>query len=176
LKFPAGQYTLPWATGSVNSFTGLNNGASDLIMNLDFKYSTQLNGSNSMNANNQDGYSLGTVNGFTVSSDGTVTVSATNGHFRDLGQLALANFNNPEGLRRLSNNVFFQTPNSGIPQIGEAMTGGRGGISSSFLEGSNVDLSEEFTRMIITQRAIQANSKVITTASEVLQEANNLVR
>ncbi len=160
------------------SFTAaqLNNGAADITIVPDFSATTQLNGSYTMAVTLQDGYALGTANGFSINSEGVITISATNGYFREIGQIAMSIFNNAPGLSRIGNNLYKESVGSGNAQIGEPLVGGRGSITANYLEGSNVDLSEEFTRMIVTQRAFQANSKVITTASELLAETNNLIR
>ncbi len=93
-----------------------------------------------------------------------------------LGYVALANFNNAEGLEKVGTNMYSVTPNSGNPRIGLAGEGDLGAISPSSLEMSNVDLSEEMVNMIITQRGFQANSRVITTTDEMLEELVNLKR
>ena len=160
------------------SFTAaqLNNGAEDLTITPNFATVTQLNGDGTLAVTQQDGYALGTANGFGISSDGIITLSATNGYFMEIGQIAVANFNNAPGLTRIGSNKYQESIGSGNARIGAALVSGRGSITANYLEGANVDLSEEFTRMIVTQRAFQANSKVITTASELLAETNNLVR
>ena len=88
----------------------------------------------------------------------------------------MANFNNPQGLLAIGDNEFLETPGSGQPAIGTPSTGGRGNISGSMLELSNVDLAEEFTNLIISERGFQANSRVIVTNDNLLQEAINLTR
>ena len=152
------------------------NGADAMSITPAFTTTTQLRGEGTIAASVQDGYSLGTVNGFTIGSDGIIIASATNGQFREIGQIALATFSNPEGLIRSGSNLFLETPNSGLHQIDVPLSGQRGSVTSMYLEDSNVELSDEFTKMIVTQRAFQANSKVITTASDMLAEINNLIR
>ena len=100
----------------------------------------------------------------------------TNGLRTQVGQLALARFTNPTGLFRGPNTTFQAGLNSGEPEIGAANTGGRGIISSGYLEASNVDMAQEFTNMILAQRGFQASSRVITTSDEILQELVNLKR
>ncbi len=92
------------------------------------------------------------------------------------GPVAVATFSNNGGLIRAGDTVFEESRNSGLPQIGAAGTGDRGMMTPGTLEMSNVDLSEEFTSMIITQRGFQANSRIITTSDEMLQELVNLKR
>ncbi len=124
----------------------------------------------------QDGFGVGSLNSIIVAPDGTISGLFSNGDVRDLAQVALANFNNPQGLLAIGDNEFLETPGSGQPAIGTPSTGGRGNISGSMLELSNVDLAEEFTNLIISERGFQANSRVIVTNDNLLQEAINLTR
>jgi flagellar hook protein FlgE len=94
---------------------------------------------------------------------------------RVLSQLALATFSNPGGLTKAGSNLFQASNNSGLPNMGLAGEG-RGTLQSGSLEMSNVDLSEEFTEMITAQRGFQANTRIITTSDEILQELVNLKR
>ena len=123
-----------------------------------------------------DGYESGELTTFDINNLGQIVGQYTNGQNEVLGQVSVASFNNPEGLEKMGENIFAATENSGTPQIGEAGSGGRGSIASQSLEMSNVDLSEEFTNMIATQRGYQANSSLITTSDEMLQELVNLKR
>ena len=93
-----------------------------------------------------------------------------------LAQLALADFNNPAGLIRIGDNMYTVSANSGAPVLGFAAEGSRSTVTSGALEMSNVDLAQEFIKMITTQRAFQANSRVITTSDEILNELINLKR
>ena len=93
-----------------------------------------------------------------------------------LGQIALANFNNPPGLEKVGGSLYRTTVNSGVALLGAANTGGRGLLSSGALEMSNVDLAAEFTNLIVAERGFQANSRVITTSDEILQDLVNLKR
>jgi flagellar hook protein FlgE len=124
----------------------------------------------------QTGSPMGTLQSFTIGGDGTINGVFSNGRTRPLGQIALANFNNPGGLEKAGNSTYRATVNSGNAQIGAPGTGGRGSILSSTLEMSNVDLAAEFTNLIIAQRGYQANSRVITSSDELLQELVNLKR
>ena len=123
-----------------------------------------------------DGYAMGTLQGFSLSNDGTITGTYSNGLRQNLGQLAMASFNNPSGLEKAGNSSFRVAQNSGEPMVGVAGAGGRGVLSSGALEMSNVDLSEEFTSLIVAQRGFQANSRVITASDELLQDLVNLKR
>lgn len=127
-------------------------------------------------AGKQDGYAAGILESFALGSDGTITGSFSNGLKQDLGKIAMASFTNPSGLAKAGGSLFTTTVNSGDAQVGSAGTGGRGTLSAGSLEMSNVDLSTEFTQLIIAQRGFQANSRVITTSDEVLQELVNLKR
>lgn len=124
----------------------------------------------------QDGNTSGTLEGFSVDATGTVVGVFTNGERKALGQIMLAKFDNPMGLQKLGSNFFVDTRNSGEPQLGKASTSGFGAISPGNLEMSNVDISLEFTEMITTQRGFQANSRIITTSDEMLQELVNMKR
>ena len=99
----------------------------------------------------------------------------SNGQVQLLGQIALANFNNPEGLTKVGENLYQVSNNSGVPNVGIAGQD-MGTINGGTLEMSNVDLSEEFTEMIVAQRGFQANTRIITTSDEILQELVNLKR
>ncbi len=109
-----------------------------------------------------NGNPAGTLENYTIGSDGTITGSFSNGKTQVLGQVALANFTNPGGLLNIGNTLWQQSPNSGNPQVGTASTGQLGSIAAGELEGSNVSLANEFVNMIIAQQGYQANSKVIT--------------
>lgn len=113
---------------------------------------------------------------FNIDSSGNVTALYSDGKTHTIGQLAIANFNNPEGLEKAGNNNYVESNNSGQAQIGRAGEEGHGFIRQGFLEMSNVDLANEFTEMIVTSRAYQANSRSITTSDEMLQELINLKR
>jgi flagellar hook protein FlgE len=95
---------------------------------------------------------------------------------QSIGQLALATFTNPGGLEKAGNSSYRAGDNSGNPLVGQANTGGRGTLSAGALEMSNVDLAEEFTGLIVAQRGFQANSRVITTSDEILQDLVQLKR
>jgi flagellar hook protein FlgE len=113
---------------------------------------------------------------FNISDTGIITGVFSDSENRVLGQLSMANFANPDGLNKAGSNTFTPTNNSGAAQIGISGTEGRGGIIPSALEMSNVDLSEEFAEMIVAQRGFQANTRMITTSDEILQELVNLKR
>ena len=111
-----------------------------------------------------------------VSQDGSVFYVDVNGQLQFAGQLLMAKFPNASGLEKTGSNYFQVTANSGNPLVQVGTQAGIGSIQSGFLEMSNVDLSEEFTEMIVAQRGFQANSRIITTSDEILQELVNLKR
>jgi len=118
----------------------------------------------------QDGTQVGTLASFSVGNDGTITGAFTNGLTRPIGQVALATFSNPEGLVDSGNNLFSTGPNSGTPVITTAGNLGTGRVIGGSLELSNVDLAEEFIRLIQTQTGYSANSRVISTTDQLLQQ------
>ena len=119
-----------------------------------------------------NGNGAGTLSGYSIGDDGVITATYTNGDIKQIAQVVLANFDNPEGLEKVGDNLYSATANSGeFDGIGEAGT-----FKTGVLEMSNVDLSSEFTDMIITQRGFQANSRIITVSDEMLQELTNLKR
>ena len=143
---------------------------------VDMSKVTGFAGVQTIAASTQDGHSAGTLQAFSLGADGTITGSFSNGLKQAIGRIALASFTNPAGLEKAGGSLFRTTVNSGNAQVGAAGTGGRGGLAGGALEMSNVDLSSEFTNLIIAQRGFQANSRVITTSDEVLQELVNLKR
>jgi flagellar hook protein FlgE len=124
----------------------------------------------------QNGREAGVLQSFELGADGTITGSFSNGLKQAIGRIALANFTNPAGLQKAGGSLFETSVNSGDAQVGVPGAGGRGSLAGGALEMSNVDLSSEFTSLIIAQRGFQANSRVITTSDEVLQELVNLKR
>lgn len=151
-------------------------GTGQMEVGLDLKGLTQFFGGHSANAVRQNGNPPGTLQTVNVSADGTVSGVFSNGFSMGLGMLALANFNNPAGLLRVGDNMYKESANSGTRQVGTANTGGRGTVIPGALEMSNVDLAQEFTDMIMTQRGFQANTRVITVSDEMLNELANLKR
>ncbi len=155
-----------------------NPGGANATLNLalDFTSLTSLAGTSSAVPTNQNGLPLGTLNSYTIDPSGVIIGTFSNGMTQSIAQIALADFTNPGGLSRIGGNIFSQSANSGLPQIGTPASGGRGKLSSGYLEMSNVDLSIEFTNMIIAQRGFQANSRIITTSDEMLQDLISLKR
>ncbi|WP_369136740.1 flagellar hook protein FlgE [Modestobacter versicolor] len=122
------------------------------------------------------GSAMGVLEGYSLANDGTIVGLYSNGLRQSIGQLALATFTNPGGLEKAGNSSYRAGDNSGNPLVGQASTGGRGTLSAGALEMSNVDLAEEFTGLIVAQRGFQANSRVITTSDEILQDLVQLKR
>jgi flagellar hook protein FlgE len=144
---------------------------------VDLGGATQYGGQDSLAATTPvsgAGSALGTLESFSLGSDGTITGVFSNGLRQAIGQLALASFANPNGLIKAGNSSFEVGDNSGTPQIGLAGSGGRGTLQAGALEMSNVDLAQEFTGLIIAQRGFQANSKVITTSDQILNDLVNM--
>ena len=123
-----------------------------------------------------EGNTAGVIEGFSISPNGEVVGQFSNGEKKTLGQLILAKFDNSMGLQKLGGNLFTDTRNSGEPQVGKPGASGYGSTKSGSLEMSNVDISMEFTEMITTERGFQANSRIITTSDEMLQELVNMKR
>ncbi len=138
--------------------------------------STQFSSNFSVNFLGQDGYPAGDLVSISIWDDGTVEGLFSNGKTKKLYKIALAKFPSPWNLKRLGSNLFAISGTSGDPIVGLAKTGGRGKILSGSLEMSNVDLANEFTSMILIQRAFQANARVITTSDQMLTELVNLKR
>jgi flagellar hook protein FlgE len=118
----------------------------------------------------QDGYTAGTLQNFSIDRFGLITGFFTNGTTSPLGKIVLADFNNPAGLLRVGDNMYQESANSGSAVLGFALEGSQSQLTSGALEMSNVDLAQEFTSMIVAQRGFQANGKVVSTADEMLQE------
>ncbi len=127
-------------------------------------------------ASSQDGFGMGNLQEFSIDEGGVITGFFTNGVNQTLGRIAVAAFANPTGLIRRGDNMYEESANSGGAVIGFVGTTNGSTITPGAIEGSNVDLSQEFTSMIIAQRGFQANARVITTADEMLTELVNLKR
>ena len=177
--------------GTLNSVTGSplvitpGTGAPDISFSLDlgtptatapgtFAGLTQTSGTSSVRLMNQDGYTSGSLTDVNIEKDGTIRATFQNGQKLALGQIMIAEFNNPSGLLKSGDNCWDVSANSGSPSVVDGS--GNTTIVSSALEQSNVDLADEFTKMITAQRGFQANARVITTSDEILQEVVGLKR
>jgi len=171
LASPAsGSYQLPAQTGAFAAWTQ--------PVDIDLSAMTQFGGKSDAAAKTtaDSGSAMGVLQGYSLAGDGTIVGLYSNGLRQDIGQLALATFTNPGGLEKAGNSSFRAGDNSGNPLVGTASSGGRGSLSAGALEMSNVDLAQEFTGLIIAQRGFQANSRVITTSDEILQDLVQLKR
>lgn len=138
--------------------------------------STQFAASSTIERLEQDGYAAGNLSSITIGDDGVITGTYSNGERLPVGQVVLATFPNDAGLDRLGSSMFAQSTASGVAMIGDPTNGSRGRVVAGSLEQSNVDLGKEFVDLIAYQRGFQANSKIITTADEMLQETMQLKR
>ncbi|KUO76105.1 MAG: hypothetical protein APF77_02125 [Clostridia bacterium BRH_c25] len=152
------------------------NGSAAFDVDIDFTALTQFANESNAAVTSSDGYPQGSLDTFSIGPTGEISGIFTNGQSKIIGQVALAAFKNPAGLEKTAENMFQVTPNSGDPIIGLPGSSGLGSLNSGTLEMSNVDISREFAEMITTQRGFQANSRIITTSDEMLQELVNLKR
>lgn len=176
-----GNLVSPSADISGISFSGLSDGASNLNMTWDLSSSsgtgtiTQVAATSGVTSTTQNGYAAGTYESFTIGSDGTVTASFSNGQKLNVGQLALGNVANLQGLSANGNGEYSATAASGSVSIGVSGAAGLGTMQDGALEASNVNISQEFSQLIIAQRAFEANSKAITTFDTVTQETIQMI-
>ncbi len=175
-----GNLTSP--TGSIAgiNITGLADGANDMSVTWNLADSsgasllTQVASKSTTTTSNQNGYASGTLQSYMVQSDGTIEGTFTNGQTQALGQIALASFANVQGLEAVGSSGFEPTLASGAAVVGVPGAGGRGSLTGSALEMSNVDISTEFTRLIVIQRGFQANARMITTLDSIGNTTTNL--
>ncbi|MFQ5533711.1 MAG: flagellar hook-basal body complex protein [Sphingomonadales bacterium] len=159
-----------------------NDGPADSNLTIDFGTDgradglTQFNSASTLLSSSVNGAVFGNVTGVSITPEGKVTALFDNGLVKDVFQLPVATFQNPNGLTRRNGNAFVPSPESGSFNIQLPNTGGAGKISPSNLEGSTVDLASEFTKLITTQRAFTASTRIITTADEMLDELNRVKR
>lgn len=152
--------TIPWTNGSSQ--------ADDIAMS--FEPFTQYAATSNILSITQDGQGVGAVTNLSIGKDGTISANLSNGQTATIGQVGLANFANPEGLVRIGNNLLQQSTASGEPIVGEADSGTFGAIQSGSIELSTVDIANEFVKLITLQRGFQANSRIITTINQLLNE------
>jgi flagellar hook protein FlgE len=179
------QSTVGTAVGDVSSvafsFAGLADGAANLNMQWNLLGAnntptiSQVSTVSAVSSTNQDGYASGQYQDFTVSSDGTITVSYSNGQKQSIGQLALANVSNLQGLELLGEGAYGTTLSSGTASIATSGANGLGTLQDGALEGSNVNISNEFANLIVAQRSFEANAKSVTTFDTVAQATINMV-
>lgn len=143
---------------------------------VDLSAVTGYSGLTTVAATEQNGQAAGTLEGFSLSPDGTLVGAFSNGGKVNVARVAMASFTNPGGLEKAGSSSYRTTTASGEPVVGSAGDPGVGTLSGGYLEMSNVDLSQEFTNLIVAQRGFQANARIITTSDDVLQELTNLKR
>jgi len=156
--------SLPIATGATTP----------LDFQFDLTGSTQFGSTESVTRLSQDGFTAGRLTGFNVSPEGIIVGRYTNGQSRNLGQVVLADFVNPQGLGPLGNNLWQETNSSGLALVGTPSSGTLGALQSGAVEDSNVELTSELVAMIVAQRVYQANAQTIKTQDAVLQTLVNL--
>jgi flagellar hook protein FlgE len=175
--------TLVNPAGDVSGITfgGLSDGASTMNMTWDLAGSSgtpnisQTAAANSTSSPTQNGYASGEYKSFAIGSDGTVAVTYSNGKTQDVGQIALATVSNEQGLADVGSTEYETTAASGQASVGVAGTGGLGTLEGSSLEASNVNISSEFSDLIVAQRAFEASSKAVTTFDSITQETINMI-
>lgn len=143
-------------------------------LTVDFSDTTQYGTNFTVNNLTQDGFTSGRLSGIDIDNEGVVFARFTNGQSDELGKIAMARFNNNQGLRQVGDTSWAQTFASGDLQLGEAGTGGFGLMQSGALENSNVDIAEQLVNLITAQRNFQANAQVITTSDAITQTIINL--
>ncbi len=167
LQFNSAGSVTGTASGSLT--INLTNGAAPLTVTEDFSQMTQYGGNFGVNSLTQDGYTAGQLSNYSIGKDGTISGSYSNGQTQILGQVALANFTDPNGLTDMGNNQYGETLASGSALIGPPGTSSLGVLQSSAVEGSNVDLTAELVNLISAQRNYQANAQSIKAEDTVLQ-------
>jgi flagellar hook protein FlgE len=177
----AGNLVNPAGDVSGISFGGLSDGAAKMNMTWDVLGNTgtgnisQTAAANSTSSANQNGYSSGEYQSFAIGADGTVSAQYSNGQSQTVGQLAIATVSSQQGLVDVGSTEYQTTSASGLASVGVAGSGGRGTLEGSSLEASNVNISAEFSDLIVAQRAFEANSKAVTTFDTVTQETINMI-
>ena len=161
------------ATNAVKTAT-LANGAAPLSITMDYSKTTQFGSGFGVNSLSQDGYASGQLSGYSIAADGIILGRYTNGQSQILGQVALANFTNPQGLKPLGDSMWGESSDSGLPLTGAPGSASLGALQAAALEDSNVDLTAELVNMITAQRTYQANAQSIKTQDAVLQTLVNL--
>jgi flagellar hook protein FlgE len=165
----------PTGTVSGINIAGLADGAADMNLNWNLTGSggnatiTQQAATSATSATTQDGYTSGTLTGYTVDASGIIQGEFSNNQTFAIGQVAIASFANEQGLKQVGNNDFRATYASGAAVIGQAGVGGNGTISGGSVEQSNVDLATEFANMIVAQQSYEANAKVLSTLNQISQ-------
>lgn len=176
LTFDANGNLTSTPTGSLTFNFAYWTGGGTQPVTIDFSNSTQYGSPNAVIFQNQNGYTAGNLIAVTVDQDGVIAGVFTNGQVRNVAQVVLAKFVAAHNLTKVGKNLFLESFSSGGPTYGSPGTVGVGKVFANSLEASNVDLAEEFIRMIAAQRGYQANVRVITTTDNMLNELMNIVR
>ena len=177
----SGNLVSPATDVSGITFSGLSDGAANLNLNFNLFGASgtgsisQTAAASSSSATSQNGYASGQYESFAVDSSGVIAATYSNGQTQNVGQLAVATVNNQQGLRDMGSTEYQATTASGNASVGVAGSSGRGTIEGSSLEASNVNISAEFSDLIVAQRAFEANSKAVTTFDTVTQETINMI-
>ena len=175
----SGNLTTPAADVAGITVTNLADSAADINFTWQLYQNgagmiSQVASASSPSSANQDGFGAGSLQSFAIGSDGVIEGTFSNGKTATLGQLALANFANTQGLMRTGGNNYAPTLASGAATIGAPGTGGRGSVTGGALELSNVDIATEFANLIQAQRAFEANARTVTTFDQITQDTINL--
>lgn len=167
----------PYTTAAtVNPVTFTPTDAATVEVAMNYYDLTQYGTDTTVQASEQNGYAAGTLDSVSIDGTGKIIGTFTNGQTQDLAQIAMATFTNPGGLTRMGGSLFAESENSGFASIGTSGSGSRGEIQSGTLEMSNIDLADQFSKMIVAQRGFQSNSKIITVSDEMLEILANLKR
>jgi flagellar hook protein FlgE len=177
----SGNLITPAANLSGITFSGLSDSAANMNLTWDLYGAgnagtiSQTAATSSTSATNQNGYTTGQYESFSIDGTGVIAATYSNGQTQNVGQLSLATVSNEQGLEDLGSTEYQATAASGSAAVGVAGSGGRGTINGSSLEASNVNISAEFSDLIVAQRAFEANSKAVTTFDSVTQETINMI-
>jgi flagellar hook protein FlgE len=162
------------------ALSGLTDGAANMSLSWNVLDSsgnslvTQTSAASATSASTQNGFASGSLNSFSIQTNGTIEGSFSNGQSLAIGQIAMAQFGNDDGLSRVGSNSFQSTVASGQAVVGTAGSGGLGTLTGGSVEQSNVDMATEFSNMIVDQRGFEANAKVITAFDQISQDTINI--
>lgn len=170
-----GQLTVP--TNNTVTLTPAWDNGSDATVDIDFVFDpiSQFSAASAIDNISQDGTGSGSVVGFTIEKDGSLFAQLDNGQSANVGIVALANFSNPEGLRRSGDSLFQETIISGAPVAGQPDTGTFGSLESGALELSNADVASDFIKLISLQRGFQGSSRIIQSINQLLSDLVNII-
>ncbi len=167
-------FAVPATPGALNVGFTVTDGSAPMAIAINHGTTTQYGSAMSITAQAQNGNTSGSLTGFTFSDNGTIIGRYSNGQTSKLGQVALVNFANPNGLQNMGGNQFAETPDSGVPVTSTPGSSGLGVLQASATEDSNVDLTAELVNMITAQRNYQANAQTIKTQDQIMQTIVNL--